>query len=137
MFGTVLFLVGLNRCLSMKTVSMVHIITALVITASIVGCEIHPRTIREYRVGPGGIPTVSDVSEEQYWKERVDERTANELAGKKPESHETWREYYQWWYSVLRRKSKAPFKSAQFKTSEDMVNYIKEKRRAKGLPPYE
>ena len=38
---------------------------------------------------------------------------------------------------VLRRKKKPPFKSASFKTSEEMVTYIKEKRRAKGLPTYE
>jgi hypothetical protein len=37
----------------------------------------------------------------------------------------------------LRRKEKMPFKSDEFKSSEDLVNYIKEKRRAKGLPTYE
>ena len=130
----ILFLFAPN----MEIVRTVRLTTALLIAASIVGCEIHPRTIREYRVGPGGARTISDVNEEQYWKERVDERIANELAGKKPEApQETWSDYWRWWYGVLRRKSKPSWKSTEFKTSEDMVNYIKEKRRAKRLPTYD
>jgi len=34
-------------------------------------------------------------------------------------------------------KKKPPFKSTDFKTSEDMVNYIKDKRSAKVLPTYD
>jgi len=118
----------------MKTV---RITTLLLLAALLVGCEIHPRTIREYRAGPGGTATVANVTEDQYYKERVDERIAAELKGEKPEAYGTWREYYQWWYSVIRRKPKPTWKSKEFKTSEDFVNYIKEKRRAKGLPAYE
>jgi hypothetical protein len=102
------------------------------------GCAIHPRTIREYRTDEGGRTTMSNVTEEQYWKERVDERIAAEIAKEKPEAgYDTWQNYWRWWYSVLRRKKKMPFKSAEFKKPEDLVNYIKEKRRAKGLPAYE
>jgi hypothetical protein len=102
------------------------------------GCEIHRRTIREYNTDQSGRTSVSNVTEEQYWKERVDERIAAEIAKEKPEAgYETWQNYWRWWYSVLRRKKKPPFKSDEFKRSEDMVNYIKEKRRAKGLPTYE
>jgi hypothetical protein len=102
------------------------------------GCEFHRRTIREYRTERGGRVSVSNVTEEQYWKERVDERIAAEIAHEKPEAgYDTWQNYWRWWYSVLRRKKKTPFKATEFKTSEDMVNYIKEKRRARGLPTYE
>ena len=107
------------------------------IVALLSGCGGH-RTIREYRTDPAGGTVITNVTEEQYWKEKVDERIAAEIAKEKPESgYDTWQNYWRWWYSVLRRKKKPAFKSEEFKTSEDMVNYIKEKRRAKGLPTYE
>ncbi len=114
-----------------------RVVVALSITASLVSCEIHQRTIREYRSGPEGSVTVVNVTEDEYWKSQVDQRIAAEVEGKKPEAHETWQAYYQWWYSVLRRKSKPTWKSQEFKTSEALVAYIKEKRRSKGLPTYE
>ena len=110
---------------------------ALCVATLLASCEIHQRTIREYRAGPEGTVTVANVTEDEYWKGQVDQRIAAELEGKKPEAHETWPEYYQWWYSVLRRKSKPTWKSKEFKTSEALVAYIKERRRSKGLPTYE
>jgi hypothetical protein len=117
----------------------IQIVSGLLLGATLLsGCEFHRRTIREYRSEQGGRVSVSNVTEEQYWKERVDERIAAEIAHEKPEAgYDTWQNYWRWWYSVLRRKKKAPFKSNEFKTSEDMVNYIKEKRRERGLPTYE
>lgn len=121
----------------MQTIHSRRIIVLLLVATLLVGCGSR-RTIREYRTDQGGRTTVSNVSEEQYWKERVDERIAAEIAKEKPEAgYDTWQNYWRWWYSVLRRKKKPPFKSGEFKKSEDMVNYIKEKRRAKGLPTYE
>jgi hypothetical protein len=114
-----------------------RLIAALLIAALIAGCDIHPRTIREYHAGPGGQMTVSDVTEDQYWKERVDERIAKEIKGERPESHETWADYYHWWYDVLRRKPKPTWKSKEFTTSDDLIAYIKEKRRERGLPTYD
>jgi hypothetical protein len=116
-----------------------RIICLLLVATLFSSCiEIHRRTIREYRTDEGGRATMSNVTEEQYWKERVDERIAAEIAKEKPEAgYDTWQNYWRWWYSVLRRKKKAPFKSDQFRTSEDLVNYIKERRREKGLPTYE
>ena|ERR1700730_5314780 len=102
------------------------------------GCAIHRPTIREYRNEPGGQVSVSNVTEEQYWKERVEERIAAEIAKEKPEAgYDTWQNYWRWWYSVLRSKKKVPFKSDTFKTPQDMINYIKERRHARGLPTYE
>jgi hypothetical protein len=102
------------------------------------GCSIHRPTIREYHTDQAGRTSVSNVTEEEYWKERVEERIAAEIAKEKPEAgYDTWQNYWRWWYSVLRRKKKPAFKSDQFRTSEDMVNYIKERRRARGLPTYE
>jgi len=110
----------------------------LLVATLLVGCVIHRPTIREYRTDETGRASVANVTEEQYWKERVDERIAAEIAKEKPEAgYDTWQNYWRWWYSVLRRKKKTPFKSDEFKRAEDLVNYIKEKRRAKGLPTYE
>jgi hypothetical protein len=111
----------------------------LLIAAMLTSCiEIHRRTIREYETDRTGRTSVSNVTEEQYWKERVDERIAAEIAHQKPEAgYDTWQNYWRWWYSVLRHKKKMPFKSGEFKRPEDLVTYIKERRRAKGLPTYE
>jgi hypothetical protein len=121
----------------MKTAAIIRTVAALLAVASLVSCEIHQRTIREYRAGPEGTVSVVNVTEDEYWKGQVDQRIAAELEGKKPEAHETWQAYYQWWYSVLRRKSKPAWKSKEFETSESLVTYIKERRRSKGLPAYE
>ena len=122
----------------MQTIRSRRIIGLLLVAILLVGCEIHRRTIREYRTDETGRSSVSNVTVEQYWKERVDQRIAAEIANEKPEAgYETWQNYWRWWYSVLRSKKKLPFKSEEFKTPEDLVNYIKEKRRAKGLPTYE
>jgi hypothetical protein len=121
----------------MQTIHSQRIIVLLLVATLLAGCAIHPRTIREYRTEDGRT-TMNNVTEEQYWKERVDERIAAEIAKEKPEAgYDTWQNYWRWWYSVLRRKKKPPFKSDEFKKSEDLVTYIKEKRRAKGLPTYE
>ena len=123
----------------MQTIRLRWIIVLLTATSLLAGCiEFHRRTIREYRTDSTGRTSVTNVTEEQYWKERVDERIAAEIAKEKPEAgYDTWQNYWRWWYSVLRRKKKPPFKSNEFKRSEDLVNYIKERRRAKGLPTYE
>src|SRR5256885_9925184 len=122
----------------MQTIHSRRIIVLLLIATLLAGCAGRGRTIREYRTDASGGMSVSNVSEEQFWKERVDERIAAEIAKEKPEAgYDTWQNYWRWWYSVLRKKKKPPFKSEEFKKVEDMVNYIKEKRRAKGLPTYE
>ena len=120
-----------------RTMRSQRLIGLLLVAAMFSGCiEFHRRTIREYRTDQSGHTTMSNVTEEQYWKERVDERIAAEIAHEKPEAgYDTWPNYWRWWYSVLRKKP--PFKSDQFRRPEDLVNYIKERRREKGLPTYE
>jgi hypothetical protein len=135
----------LTKCFSSEILSIDmlttfsrRILAVLLVLTFLPACAIHRPTIREYNTDQSGRTSVNNVSEEQYWKERVDERIAAEIKKEKPEAgYDTWQNYWRWWYSVLRRKKKPPFKSDDFKTSEDMVNYIKEKRRAKGLPIYE
>jgi len=107
----------------------------LIMTALLIGCT---QRVIEYRADPESGVSVSKLSQDEYWKRQVDDHIKAEVAGQQPEAgYETWREYYEWWYGVLRRKSKPTWKSREFKTSEDLVNYIKEKRRVKGLRGYE
>jgi hypothetical protein len=122
----------------MPSIRLQRFISTLLVLAFMPACAVHNPTIREYSTNPGGQTTMKTVTEEEYWKERVDERIAAEIKKEKPEAgYDTWQNYWRWWYSVLRRKKKPPFKSETFKTSEDMVNYIKQQRRAKGVPTYE
>ena len=115
-----------------------RLITILLVAAFLPACDIHRRTIREYHTDQAGHVSVSNVTEDEYWKEQVNERIEAEIKKEKPEAgYDSWQNYWRWWYSVLRRKKKPPFKSESFKTSADMINYIKEQRRAKGLPTYE
>jgi hypothetical protein len=122
----------------MQKASKPLFIALLLLAIFLSACAIHRPTIREYQTDQSGQTRMKNVTEEQYWKERVDERIAAEIAKEKPEAgYDTWQNYWRWWYSVLRRQKKPPFKSTEFRTSDDMVNYIKEKRRAKNLPTYE
>jgi hypothetical protein len=119
----------------MEKILVAWIIALSIISASLVSCT---HSLVEYRAEPGSSASVSKLTEDEYWKRHVDDHIAAEKAGQGPEAgYATWREYYQWWYGVLRKKSKPPWKSREFKTSEDLVNYIKERRRAKGLRPYD
>ena len=122
----------------MLTIFSRRTIAGLLVATFLPACSIHRPTIREYNTDRAGHVSVSNVTEDQYWKERVDERIAAEIAHEKPEAgYDTWQNYWRWWYGVIRNKKKVPFKSAEFKTPEDMVNYIKDRRRAKGLPTYD
>ena len=122
----------------MPTTLSRRIIAVLLLAAFLPACAIHRPTIREYNTDASGHVSVKNVTEDAYWKERVNERIAAEIAHEKPEAgYDTWQNYWRWWYSVLRRKKKPAYKSQEFRTSEDMVNYIKEQRRAKGLPSYD
>ena len=65
----------------MQTIHSRRIIVVLLVAALCAGCAIHRPTIREYHTDRAGQINVSNVTEEQYWKERVDERIA-ELANR-------------------------------------------------------
>ena len=122
----------------MKKLLKIRVLIVLLVAAAVADCR--TPTITEHRREPGGLFTQQTFTEDQYWTHLVDQRIAAEAAGQKPEretGHEKWSTFWPWWYSVIRRKPKPTWKSKQFKTSEDMVNYIKEKRRAKGLPLYD
>ena len=81
----------------MQVIHSRRIIGLLLVAALLAGCTIHRPTIREYNTDQSGRVSVTNVTEEQYWKERVDERIAAEMAKEKPEAgYDTWQNYWRW-----------------------------------------
>ncbi|MBE7158176.1 MAG: hypothetical protein INR62_07040 [Rhodospirillales bacterium] len=102
----------------------------------LVGCA---ETVTEYRPGSDGrYHKVGTFTPDESWKRRVNEEIAQEKAGtlQKP-SYETTKQYWQSRYRGIRSHPGVGWKSAEFKTSEDLVSYIKQQRRAAGLPTYD
>jgi|ERR1700682_1689656 len=86
-----------------------------------------------------GLSRVGTFSFDDIWKQSVDQRIADELAHRGPDyrTAATSKRAWQQWYAILRSKRTVGWTPSQFKTSEDMVRYIKRKRSAKGLPVYD
>src|SRR4051812_23383675 len=106
-------------------------LTPFVVLAWLVyGCT---PTVTSYRVDPDGrITRLETVGADEHWKQLVAERIGKEMRGEPAEAgHSTWATYWQWWYANLRRQPKPAWRSSEFKTSEDMVTYIKEQRASK------
>ena len=77
-------------------------------------------------------------SEADFWKANVERQIDQELAGAKPQGGSpTWKAYWTNRYANIRKQSGPPWKNSEIKTSEDMVRYIKDRRKARGLPPYD
>jgi hypothetical protein len=93
----------------------------------------------QHQYANGRVTTVGTFSGEALWKRTVDERIANEKAGRRPDATGgiSWRQQWQEWYAIIRHYPTPGFASSQFKTSEDMVRYMKRKRREAGLPAYD
>src|SRR5882724_2917570 len=79
-----------------------------------------------------------DTHPDESWKRTEDRRIEAELAGRKPEAGKTtWREYWKWSYTNIRRHPGPPaWKPTQFKNGDEMVAYIEDRRKARGLPAY-
>ena len=93
----------------------------------------------EYRIGDDGrFHNVGTFTPDESWKRLVNERIALEQAGdlQKGKS-ETTKQYWQNWYRGIRNHPTPSWTSSEFKTTEDMVAYIKQQRRAASLPTYD
>jgi len=112
------------------------VITSFFVGFLLVGCS---SNFNEYRVDENGQMTkVGSFTGDELWKRLVDESISKELAGEKPEAgSSTWKDYWRGWYADIRLHPKPAWKPSDFKTSKDMVTYIKQQRAAKGLPTYE
>jgi len=112
------------------------IIIALFAGLLLTGCS---SGFTEWRVDLNGQMTkVGTFTDDDYWKRLVDQRISAELAGQKPEAGSPdWEHYWRNWYAGIRQHPKPAWRSSEFKTSEDMVAYMKHQRVAKGLSPYD
>jgi hypothetical protein len=115
---------------------MRSIFLALLVSLLITGCS---SGFTEWRADSNGhVTKVGTFTGDEYWKHLVDERISAELAGQKPEGgSRDWEDFWRVWYADIRLEKKPAWKSSEFKTSEDMVTYIKQQRVAKGLPTYD
>jgi hypothetical protein len=82
---------------------------------------------------------LASSSDDKAWTSLIRRRIAEEKAGRKPptQAEITWKQYWTSWYDVIRISPGLPWKPSQFKTKEDMIQFIKNSRRAHGLPKYE
>jgi hypothetical protein len=68
----------------------------------------------------------------------IDQRIREELTRQRPPAGApTWKEYWIAWYQVIRQSSGLPWAPSQFKTKEDMIHYVKQRRKSRGLPTYD
>ena len=84
--------------------------------------------------------TYQNRLEADAWKRRIEKNVERQKAHEKPPvaAGLTWKEYWVSWYSFLRRPNRGlPWTGSEFKTSEDMIRYIKGRLKAHGLPTYE
>jgi hypothetical protein len=97
--------------------------------------------VTQYRVQANGqLAQTARFTQDEMWKNSVQEKIGNELAGKPPEKYyRSWKESWVAWYVLLRSpKYHLPgWRSAEFRNGEDMAAYIKRERRAHGLPTYD
>jgi hypothetical protein len=96
-------------------------------------------TVTELDLRTGKEKKVGTFTFDQIWKRTVDQRISAELAHQRPDFTmvTSWKQEWQQWYGTLRSKKDVGWSPSEFKNSEDMVRYIKERRRAKGLPTYD
>jgi len=86
-----------------------------------------------------GLTRAGRFSFDDIFKQLVDQRIADELAHRGPDyrTPASTREAWNNWYRSMRQKPKPAWQSSEFKTSEDLVRYIKQRRRARGLATYD
>jgi hypothetical protein len=96
-------------------------------------------TVTELDLRTGAQKKVATLTFDAIWKRTVDQRITAELARQRPDFTmvTSWKQEWQQWYAILRSKQAVGWSPSEFKNSEDMVRYIKQKRNEKGLPTYD
>ncbi len=86
-----------------------------------------------------GLTKAGRFSFDDIFKQLVDQRIADELARRGPDyrTPASTRDAWNNWYRSIRQKPTPAWQSSEFKRSEALVRYIKQRRRAKGLPTYD
>lgn len=116
----------------MKCLFLLILLAAMITT----GCSNH---VAEYQIDRNGrVRKTGTFTPDEAWKRTEEQRIEAEIAGNNPEAGiKTWRDYLQWSYTNIRRNPKPPWKPTQFKTTDEMVQWIEDRRIARGLPPYD
>ncbi len=80
------------------------------------------------------VPNVDD----EAWMKFINRQVAEEALGHKPptKSNIKWKEYWRSWFDEIRMSRGMPWRDSRFKTKEEMIAYIKNQRKAHGLPSY-
>ena len=96
------------------------------------------RTVTEYKAGSDGrYHKVGTFTREEMWKHVINEDIASEKAGTlQKASWQTVKQYWQTRYEEIRSVGPSDWKEEGFGNAEDAVAYIKQQRRAAGLPAY-
>ena len=106
-------------------------------TLLLAGCT---ETVTEYHAGSDGrYHKVGTYTPDESWKRLVNERIAEEQAGTlmQKDKGRTVKQFWQGWYRGIRHSPTPAWKPSEFKTSEEMVAYIKRQRQTAGLPTYD
>ena len=99
-----------------------------------------PSMVTQYRSVDGRLVPTARFTQDELWKNSVQENIKAELAGKPPPKHySSWKESWVAWYALLRSPEfhLPGWRSAEFKNAEEMAAYIRRERRAHGLPTYD
>jgi hypothetical protein len=101
----------------------------------------HPREPSGERWDDSKVPELYPKLAERHgesWKWEVEQLIDRELAGEPPYAgRPTWEAFWQTWYAATRKYPDVTCKWKELKTTEDLVTYMKQRRVARGLPPYE
>jgi len=120
---------------SIRVMSKIAIIF-IVCSFLVVGCA--DRVVEYQSDNSGHLHYVGTFTEEESWKQIVERTIDREVAGERPDGgFATWEKSWQNWYANIRHLPSVGFKSADLKTPEDMVSYMKQRRITRRLPPYE
>src|SRR6185295_18465182 len=100
--------------------------TAMILSAGLLaGCT---PVVRTYRIDPDGhVTNLGTVPADEHWQQLVAELISQELRGEPPAAgHSSWETFWPWWYANILREPKPPWRSSEFKTTRDLVDYIKQ-----------
>jgi hypothetical protein len=115
----------------MNKASIIFIVCSFLI----VGCA--DRVVEYQSDNSGHLHYVGTFTEEETWKQTVERMIDREVAGERPDGGiATWEKFWQNWYANIRHSPNVYFKSADLKTPEDMVSYMKQRRISRGLPTF-
>ena len=113
----------------------IDVIAAFVVGFTLLACV--PSTVNCQRTSDDKTRVASNV-DDNAWKRFINRQIAAEVAGHRPptKAQISWKEYWASWYDEIRISPGLPWTPSEFKTKEDMIRYIENRRTAHRLPSY-